>query len=702
MPVPPELLRTEFIVVDPDSSVLEVLTLVMEKDDMWIHIVVSFGNGQYAVLRLREIFRALAKLEDQSKSGGLARPPDYSTLRISSLVLFKSEGLDEATTTRTESKKLMRAAPLGRIAVLSGNTVIGVLDEYVRSAIVDDVGETLSVFWAKRRSYLPNVPATSQGAAPRHEEDSELRWINAEILDHDLHVPLQVGQLYTLAFDVDKEVRLNSLAKDAAFTYRFTDEEESVELTVQLSSPDFRIHTEPQKLKIPRSGRSKNKARFDIEPEKEGEGVISAVFLKDGNFIQLLTLKLNVGSTKEITSESLSRPLEAAFAVQPRDLGMVIMNTGTNFRLIMTGSVCAEATIPITTAELDQMISRTREALRELVTLKVGKKQTLVYQSLLDIPEQVNRSALRHLAESGYLLFQQIFFGDAADAQARLLGERLIALSEKQQLKIQIVSQQFLLPWGLLYLAPRFDPDQIEPERFLGFKHIIEHLPLQPSMQVLDSIINSKPKLTVSLNLDREIDRDTGHKLTEEQLDYWGKQAQQWSADVLVRETAASVVEALADAENADQLIYFYCHAAAKDLNEVGGPDASCFKFPGGALTLKDLKLRAPTRTPLTGAPLVFINACESAEMSPLFYDGFVPYFMSKGARGVVGTECEIPALFARQWATSFFDRFLSGRPLGEIFLELRREFLFKHNNPLGLLYAVYCDGDTRISPAVV
>ena len=75
---------------------------------------------------------------------------------------------------------------------------------------------------------------------------------------------------------------------------------------------------------------------------------------------------------------------------------------------------------------------------------------------------------------------------------------------------------------------------------------------------------------------------------------------------------------------------------------------------------------------------------------------------MAKGARGVVGTECKTPALFAQAWADAFFGRFLDGESLGEAFLGLRREFLEQHGNPLGLLYAVHCDGDTQIQPAPV
>jgi len=97
----------------------------------------------------------------------------------------------------------------------------------------------------------------------------------------------------------------------------------------------------------------------------------------------------------------------------------------------------------------------------------------------------------------------------------------------------------------------------------------------------------------------------------------------------------------------------------------------------------------------------VFINACESAQMSPAFYDGFVPYFMAKGARGVVGTECQTPALFAAEWAERFFERFLGGEALGELFLGLRQDFLNQYGNPLGLMYAVHCDGDTQIQPGL-
>ena len=184
---------------------------------------------------------------------------------------------------------------------------------------------------------------------------------------------------------------------------------------------------------------------------------------------------------------------------------------------------------------------------------------------------------------------------------------------------------------------------------------------------------------------------------------YWARTAQaRAGVRLTTRTTPADVVASFTSPHTDDQILYLYCHATTAGLGSPTGIGGSSLELgPGVKVTLDDLNLLAPTRVPLRGSPLVFINACESAELSPEFYFGFVPYFMAKGARGVIGTECQTPALFAAEWAPRFFDRLLDGGSLGEVVLELRRQFLREHNNPLGLVYAVYCDGDTLIEPAL-
>jgi hypothetical protein len=538
-------------------------------------------------------------------------------------------------------------------------------------------------------------------ASPPQPEPEE-RFINAEIEDHDQDEPLQMGQVYTLAFGVDLErsdaALVSAVLDDSAL---FEAGEQQVELTIQLSSDDFQIDPPSRKLRVPRTGKSKGKARFDIEPRHEGEGIINAVFLKEGNFIQIITLKLQTGAAAQpgvLAAETLGRPVEAAFVARPRDVNLTILKADDGFQVILSGVVGAMARLPITDAQLDQMITQVRQELQAIVHLEVGSKK--IYQAGIDIPPQVNQAALARLAKAGFRLYQRIFYGPAADTQANLLGDTLRKMAQRETLKIQIFSQHFMLPWGILYMADEFDPDHVDPELFLGLKHIIEHIPLQQTMQVIEGTVPSQPRLTVSLNVNADIDQQMGVPLIANQEADWSVISQRAGVGLVVRKTRDDVTQALADASTPDNVLYFYCHAVSKSLAEGGGPDTSTLVFSSnGRLTLGDLYIDAPPKIALPGAPLVFINACESAELSPLFYDGFVPYFMAKGARGVIGTECETPALFAAEWARRFFTHFLTGKSLGQAFLDLRREFYYQHHNLMGLLYALYCDGDTQVVP---
>ena len=724
MPIATSNLNRDFILVDERTTVRQVRDQVAATRNHWTYIVVRLANSQHAVLWLSELIQALQKDSEVLLSWML----DSALGDVPGLLAPRAaDAVEQAAMGMGQARILLNKLPGKRLVVLADGQVVGLLTAAARGAPGGvnlnwlDEPESAAKGWAESfstgemaaaedtmsRGGHAGVLIADEAAPPSPppiEVESEKRWINAEIQDHDPAEPLQMGEVYTLAFDVDTEARTVAVAS-VEFGYRFKSGEELVELTVQLSSDDFEIHTGPQTLRAPRTGKSKGKARSDIEPKHEGEGVINAVFLKDGNFIQLMTLKLHTGipsQTGVLSAETLGRPVDAAFVVQPRDVNLTILNTGAGFQVILTGAVGAMATLPITLPELDQMIAQVRAELLGIVHLEVSAKKVRIYQAGIAIPPEVNQVALQRLAKAGFRLYQRIFYGPAADAQANLLGDRLRAMAQQEKLKIQIFSQQFMLPWGILYMADEYDPNNVNPELFLGFKHIIEHIPLQPGMQVIDGKIDSRAGLRVSLNVNADIDQQMGVPMIANQVDYWSKVAQRSGAQVTVRKTGDDVTQALASPSTPDQILYFYCHAVSKSLAEGGGPDASTLVLSGnGRLTLEDLNLSAPPRKILPGAPLVFINACESAELSPLFYDGFVPYFMAKGARGVIGTECETPALFAAEWAKRFFDHFLAGQPLGQTFLDLRREFYYQHNNLMGLLYALYCDGDTQIVPGV-
>jgi hypothetical protein len=551
------------------------------------------------------------------------------------------------------------------------------------------------------------------------------RYLRSDLLHGEtyqrMEAALQVGENYLLVCDIDLQPGAAGVTLDEERLFATDAAIETTELALVLRSPDFDLLTpNPQILRLPRRGRSSNKARFEIRPQRPGLCELHAALFKDNNFIQDVFLQVNVANaaaTAIASATASGRAPAEAFPLQPRDLSILIREAGDAFELTLVGPVAAQASLKLTLLELERSIADLRAELLHIVYLyqdASGGIQTwppeaplpfgieLPYQSGIAIPPALHQEALRRLARAGYRLFNKLFFA-RGDPGAVSLGKSLQTLAQQPEpLKIQVVSEKFMLPWGALYLDNHFD--QPDPQRFLGFRHIIEHIPLQAQMVVLDSRIPSdRPRLQVGIGLNEDIDSSFGLDLVARQRRFWQDLQAAGQVDLGLHLAAPQLLQALEDPELPDQIVYFYGHALSRGLNEQGGPQESYLGLSGGSrLTLDDLELSRLSTQTFKGQPLVFINGCESAELSPLFYAGFMPFFTTRGARGLLGAECEVPALFAAEWARRFFNRFLPGRqPLGRLFLELRREFLDEHNNLLGLLYALYCDGDTQITPGL-
>src|SRR5260370_7263931 len=229
---------------------------------------------------------------------------------------------------------------------------------------------------------------------------NSVRFINAELEEHDETVPLQIGRSYTLAFNAN--IEMDAKLQEMSSSYGV------VELDVQLFSDDFDINGNLQSLYILSNGKSKNKARFTIRPKFVGEGEISAIFLKSGNFIQLMNIKIQASASDSIgtpdppidpkgaqkvvattpsllenesrqpTGFSPSKPIiqttlfgsspNAIWTVKSRDLCLVIELVGASlFRIISTGVVVGSADLRITLNELQQYIEDARIALNDIV-----------------------------------------------------------------------------------------------------------------------------------------------------------------------------------------------------------------------------------------------------------------------------------------------------------------------------------------------
>jgi CHAT domain len=549
---------------------------------------------------------------------------------------------------------------------------------------------------------------TEAAYAPEPAADQPAkRFFLAELEDHPARQPLTKGEQYTIAFSVGPflaaaiaagEVQEDVLA--AAF-----DASDVLALSVELDSDDFEVFGDSARtLRVPRTGRSLGKARFELAPRRDGRCLLVATFSYRRNFVHQLKLTIPVGGDGRVEVSARGRPPDSAVALEPRSISIWLEPWPDGQILCKVSKpVSALAHLGVTPAELALAVDRAHSELMKVISWPpVGEK---VFQSRIDISADAQDMALRTLARAGASLFQRLFFHPGGDPEARRVGQWLSAQAMNPEvcLTVQVVADRAPLPWGMLYLGDASKDARLDWNCFLGMRHIVEQLPLQPSLVTQTARIPSRPELAVSLNVNTSIDDPAkGIRLVAGHRKRWMEMVAARSGLTLVsRSTMSEVVDALANAGTRDQVVYFYCHATASARDSQDPVSAAIIMGKDDRATLEELNLDAPDTVQLAGNPLVFINACESAELSPLFYNGFVPYFMSKGARGVIGTECKTPALFAVEWANAFFDRFLDGAPVGETVLRLRQDFLREHGNPLGLLYAVHCDADTRVAPAL-
>ncbi|HEX6084883.1 MAG TPA: CHAT domain-containing protein [Thermoanaerobaculia bacterium] len=594
--------------------------------------------------------------------------------------------------------------------------VTGPPDDDVTEPAVFDTGEGLSVVLPDTHpaacGYETMAAAPSRGrvthfpaAAPEPEAPPPAQTVetafNAEFENHDDRQPLVENTAYVLAFYTGEPDPNASVSVPT--TIVFEEGEADVKLTIQLTSDDFAIDEPSQELTVKRDGKSRGRARFGVTPQHEGRCVLHATVLKDGNFVQQIAIATNVGVPGTAMAEvtSAGRKFTPDETIRPRDLAIVVEQTPTGgLRMTLGGKEGPiSGTTEMTPEQLDSLIADLRKSLKTIIDETFDDAaHKVAYTEAIDVAPAIRDATLEKLAEESFFVFRTIFHGPGADEGMKKIGAVLAGLDAATPRDIQVVTRRFAIPWQLLYAARKLEP--IDARRFLGFSHRIEHIALETGWNVRQAEIRHDANLRIGVNVNRGIDEEMEATYVADQLAFFESLGESGKVRIEVRDTVKAVKNALTDPDLPDQLVYLYCHAKSNALNE--GVGNSELQFEGTKpLTLKTLRNASDPDTPFRSAPLVFINACQSAELSPLFYDGFVPQLTQQGARGVIGTECDTPAIFAAAWAQEFFTEFLGGKELGDVMLTLRQRFLEQRKNPMGLLYAVHCNGNTRVEPGV-
>lgn len=103
----------------------------------------------------------------------------------------------------------------------------------------------------------------------------------------------------------------------------------------------------------------------------------------------------------------------------------------------------------------------------------------------------------------------------------------------------------------------------------------------------------------------------------------------------------------------------------------------------------------------LVRSPLVFLNACKTMTNPSHLSHGqsFPKTFIRLGAGAVIATACDVPDLFANEFAKKYYEFLFQSESrwwdsLGETLRKTREYFLRECNNPLGLAYGLYTQYD--------
>ncbi len=381
-----------------------------------------------------------------------------------------------------------------------------------------------------------------------------------------------------------------------------------------------------------------------------------------------------------------------------RALHLIIQPAGDHFKIQGIGNLLDvfedwEDEIPLTQTELWYESAAIRRTWQETaVEAKHKGKQPLMRQWDLSQdpePEFVKR-LLGPLAVAGSQLFERIFF------PCTLTGrkfERLNALGEVLRSMppqwFRVTSAEFFAPWNLMYSGdPGLDGTDARREGFWGYQHLVEHsTKAHTEARPFDDV----DPFQLAAHFDTEIDTTLKVRCNQAMFDLLGR----YEIDPAYRNSKSELYNAMRSGQTKEHVLYFCCHAHA-------GQDSRLELTDRNPIAPAEIK-RWMHKGSFERRPIVFLNMCEGSQVNAKFYQGFVEVFLDKGASAIVGPQTEIPAVFAGQFASRFFEEFFGGgrRTVGEILYALRREFLDKYNNPLGLLYSLYRGADLYLSESL-
>jgi hypothetical protein len=325
------------------------------------------------------------------------------------------------------------------------------------------------------------------------------------------------------------------------------------------------------------------------------------------------------------------------------------------------------------------------------------------------------------LTRIGSLLWAKMFQAERNKALAHVgqfLREHPLEPEGIIQVTIEDDAAGFVFPWNLLYDG-KYPPDKdatLEEllEGFWGMRYCVEqfHGHMREAWACAPVLLDQE--LELGFILFEGLDKDGEHRKFLNNLPQRSQQRIRIEKPVT---DAGSCFSLLTDRDSylcSSHILYFFSRGYTRrrqadiayksdaDAGELGvpEPERSYIELSSGKLYLDELNISKPFIV-FKRRPVVLLNMCESAQVTPSLSESFVQFFLDLEVASLVGTECPMTTQFAHPFAVAFFDSFFGGDPLGLALLKARRTFLEAEGlmAPLGLAYTLFGVATVRYQP---
>lgn len=293
---------------------------------------------------------------------------------------------------------------------------------------------------------------------------------------------------------------------------------------------------------------------------------------------------------------------------------------------------------------------------------------------------------LKKLARKGSQLYRALFTKIGGDEDPERIKSYYAAFGEELRIDFR-VSNSVFVPWGLVYPSdPALLPDTWDGaldanlwNAYRDFWCFSRHVTTR-YMRIRPDEIGDASSLEMLRIINTSVFGAASKGIVEQQeKDFIDWLEGCYGAPISAE---AALERAWQDKASTTGLIYFYCHASATTL-AIGADAIAAHRL---FLLLADRK-----RESRAGC-LVLINGCRTAVGDSK--GAFLLSTSTHGLCGFVGTETDVPDVFALRFSTSLLHLLFHGnKTLGEAMQRLYRDHF-----PLSLIYGVYAHPDFRMS----